>query len=123
MRPRFGRALRSRCGRYGDTGLAEGCAQRVHERQSVLVVAVGADRIGLDGDVRARNAFYYNLPGVRALVLLKLGLVDLRDLAGPHTKPFGRGPRIGLLDHTDDAGLRVLVPFEIPDDDVLEETW
>ena len=29
----------------------------------------------------------------------------------------------GLLDHTDDAGLRVLVPFEIPDDDVLEETW
>ena len=95
--------------------------QRVFERgalQGVFAVGWWSSRRAMERDLGS-----YNLPGVRALVLLKLGLVDLRDLAGPHTKPFGRGPRIGLLDHTDDAGLRVLVPFEIPDDDVLEETW
>ena len=68
-----------------------------------------------------RDLGQYQRPGVRATVLLRLGLADLRELTGPHTKPLGRGPRVGLLDHASDAEMRVLVPLAAPDASVVAQ--
>lgn len=68
-----------------------------------------------------RDLGQYQRPGVRATVLLRLGLADLRELTGPHTKPLGRGPRVGLLDHASDAEMQVLVPLAAPDASVVAE--
>lgn len=95
--------------------------QRVFERgglQKIFAMGWWSSRRAMERDVGS-----FALPGVRVRVLFKLPLDDLRDLAGPHTKPFGSGPRIGVLDHADDAGLRVVVPFETPKDQILEEAW
>ena len=68
-----------------------------------------------------RDLGQYQRPGVRATVLLRLGLADLRELTGPHTKPLGRGPRVGLLDHASDAEMQVLVPLAAPDASVVAQ--
>ena len=68
-----------------------------------------------------RDLGRYQRPGVRATVLLRLGLADLRELTGPHTKPLGRGPRVGLLDHASDAEMQVLVPLAAPDASVVAQ--
>ena len=67
-----------------------------------------------------RDLGQYQRPGVRAMVFLRMGLNDLRELTGPHVKPLGRGPRVGFVDHAGDAGLRVLVPLAAPGSRVLD---
>lgn len=52
--------------------------------------------------------------GVSRYVFLRVGLDDLRQVAGPHVQPAEGSPRVQFFDRASDEGIRVVVPFEPP---------
>ncbi|MGB3605160.1 MAG: FtsK/SpoIIIE domain-containing protein [Gordonia sp. (in: high G+C Gram-positive bacteria)] len=65
------------------------------------------------------EALGFDHSGIGAYLLLRVGLDDLRSLAGVHMQPFTESPRVGVLIRSDDAGCREVVPFdELTDEQV-----
>ncbi|MCF6389344.1 hypothetical protein L2K20_20410 [Mycobacterium sp. MBM] len=50
--------------------------------------------------------------GVSRYVFLRVGLDDLREIAGPQAQPAEGAPRAQFFDRGSDRGLQVVVPFE-----------
>lgn len=53
----------------------------------------------------------YDHDGIGTYVLLRLGLDDLRSVAGPHALPPDGAPRVGVFSRNDDVGLREVIPL------------
>lgn len=73
--------------------------------------------------VRALNdALGYDHLGIGTYVLLRVGMDDLKTVAGPHATPFESSPRIGVFGRNDDLGLRETIPFA-PVDTATLDRW
>nr|WP_160319594.1 FtsK/SpoIIIE domain-containing protein [Gordonia sp. NB41Y] len=57
------------------------------------------------------DALGYDHAGVGTYVLLRVGIDDLRSVAGPHAIPPEGAPRIGVFHRNDDHGLLEVIPF------------
>ncbi|MFC0313982.1 FtsK/SpoIIIE domain-containing protein [Gordonia phosphorivorans] len=59
----------------------------------------------------ADDALGFDHAGVGTYVLLRVGMDDLRSVAGAHALPFEGSPRIGVFGRHDEFGLREVIPF------------
>lgn len=59
----------------------------------------------------AADTLGFDHAGIGTYVLLRVGMDDLRSVAGAHATPFAGSPRIGVFGRNDELGLREVIPF------------
>ena len=64
----------------------------------------------------------YDHDGIGTYVTLRIGIDDLRSIAGPHAIPPDGSPRVGVFNRNNDDGLVEVIPFE-PIDATVVTRW